>query len=258
MGVVNFIHPDAKLGSNVTVGYYSVIEDDVVIGEGTIISHNVTILKGTRIGKNCRIYSGAVIGEIPQDLKFEGEYTTTEIGDNTTIRECVTINRGTSDRMKTVVGSNCLLMAYVHIAHDVIVGNHCILANQASIAGHVIIDDFVIIEGGAVAVQQFVHIGQHAFITGGSKVRKNVPPYMKVGREPLSYVGINSVGLKRRGFEDSDIRIIEDIYRLIFVQNSNVGKGIEQVESLIAPNSYKDEIILFIKNSDKGVIKGLA
>ena len=258
MGEMNFIHPETKLGSNVIVGYFSVIEEDVIIGDGTFISHNVTILKGTRIGKNCRIYPGAVIGEIPQDLKFDGEYTTVEVGDNTTIRECVTINRGTSDRMKTVVGSNCLLMAYVHIAHDVIVGNYCILANQASIAGHVIIDDFVIIEGGAVAVQQFVHIGKYAFVTGGSKVRKNVPPYMKVGREPLSYVGINSVGLKRRGFEDSDIRIIEDIYRLIFVQNANVGKGIDQVENLIPQNKYKDEIILFIKSSDKGVIKGLA
>lgn len=254
----NSIHPEAKLGANVTVGYYSVIEEDVIIGDGCEIGHNVTILKGSRIGKNCKIFPGAVIGAIPQDLKYDGEYTTVEIGDYTTIRECVTVNRGTIDRMKTVVGSHCLLMAYVHIAHDVIVGDYCILANQASIAGHVVIDDYVIIEGGAVAVQQFVHIGKHAFITGGSKVRKNIPPYIKVGREPLSYVGINSVGLKRRGYEDSDVRMIEDIYRLIFVQNANIGKGMEQVENSIASNKYKEEIILFIKNSDKGVIKGLA
>ena len=246
------------MGTNVTVGYFSVIEEDVIIGDGCEIGHNVTILKGSRIGKNCKIFPGAVIGAIPQDLKYDGEYTTVEIGEHTTIRECVTINRGTIDRMKTVVGSHCLLMAYVHIAHDVIVGDYCILANQASIAGHVVIDDYVIIEGGAVAVQQFVHIAKHAFITGGSKVRKNIPPYIKVGREPLSYVGINSVGLKRRGYEDSDIRMIEDIYRLIFVQNTNIGKGMEQVENSMAPNKYKEEIISFIKNSDKGVIKGLA
>jgi UDP-N-acetylglucosamine acyltransferase len=254
---MNSIHPNAKLGAGVNVGHFSVIEEDVVIGEGTEIGHNVTILNGSRIGKNCIIFPGAVIGAIPQDLKYAGEYTTAEIGDNTTIRECVTINRGTTDRMKTVVGSNCLLMAYVHIAHDVIVGDHCIIANQASIAGHVVIDDFVIIEGGAVAVQQFVHIGKHVFVTGGSKVRKNIPPYIKAGREPLAYVGVNSVGLKRRGFEDEGIRNIEDIYRLIFVKNANMGKGIEQVESTLPSSKYKEEIIAFIKSSEKGVIKGL-
>lgn len=251
------IHPNAKIGTGVSVGGFTVIEEDVVIGDGCEIGHNVTILKGSRLGKNCRVFPGAVIGAIPQDLKFDGEYTTTEIGNNTTIRECVTINRGTADKQKTIVGNNCLLMAYVHIAHDVKVGDYCILANQASIAGHVIIDDHVIIEGGAVGVQQFVHIGKHAFITGGSKVRKNVPPYVKAGREPLAYVGINSVGLKRRGFEDADIRNIEDIYRLIFVQNSNVGKGLEQVESTLENSKYKEEITSFIKGSDKGVIKGL-
>lgn len=254
---MNMIHPDAKLAKDVKVGYYSVIEDDVIIGEGTDIGHNVTILKGSRIGKNCKIFPGAVVGAIPQDLKFAGEYTTTEIGDNTTIRECVTINRGTADKKKTVVGSNCLLMAYVHVAHDVKIGNHCILANQASIAGHVVMDDYVIVEGGAVGIQQFVHIGHHAFITGGSRVRKNIPPYVKVGREPLSFVGVNSVGLKRRGYDDSDIKEIEDIYRIVFVQNANIGKGIDQVQELIESSEYKDEIISFIKNSEKGVIKGL-
>lgn len=257
MAGLNSIHPNAKLGEGVNVGHFSVIEEDVVIGEGTEIGHNVTILNGSRIGKNCIIFPGAVIGAIPQDLKYAGEYTTAEIGDNTTIRECVTINKGTTDRMKTVVGSNCLLMAYVHIAHDVVVGDSCIIANQASIAGHVLIDDFVIIEGGAVAVQQFVHIGKHAFVTGGSKVRKNIPPYIKAGREPLAFVGVNSVGLKRRGFEDEEIRKIEDIYRLIFVQNANIGKGLEQVENTLTPSIFKEEIIGFIKSSDKGVIKGL-
>lgn len=257
MAGMNSVHENATMGAGVSVGDFSVIEEDVVIGEGTHIGHNVTILNGSRIGKNCTIFPGAVIGAIPQDLKYNGEYTTAEVGDNTVIRECVTINKGTADRMKTKVGSNCLLMAYVHIAHDVIVGDHCIIANQASIAGHVVIDDYVIIEGGAVAVQQFVHIGSHSFITGGSKVRKNVPPYIKAGREPLAYVGINSVGLKRRGFEDEEIRNIENIYRLIFVQNANIGKGIEQVELTIPDTKFKKEIISFIKNSDKGVVKGL-
>lgn len=257
MAEMNSVHENASIGAGVNVGNFSVIEEDVVIGDGTQIGHNVTILNGSRIGKNCTIFPGAVIGAIPQDLKYDGEYTSAEIGDNTVIRECVTINKGTTDRMKTKVGSNCLLMAYVHIAHDVIVGDHCILANQASIAGHVVIDDYVIIEGGAVAVQQFVHIGNHSFITGGSKVRKNVPPYIKAGREPLAYVGINSVGLKRRGFEDEEIRNIENIYRLIFVQNANIGKGIEQVELTFPETKFKEEIISFIKNSDKGVVKGL-
>lgn len=254
---MNYIHPKAKLGNDVIVGKFSVIEEDVIIGEGTEIGHNVTILNGTRIGKNCKVFPGAVLGAIPQDLKYQGENTTAEIGDNTTIREFVTINRGTSDKMKTVVGSNCLLMAYVHIAHDVKIGNHCILANQASIAGHVIIDDYVIIEGGSVGIQQFVHVGEHVFVTGASKVRKDIPPFIKVGRDPLSYVGINSVGLQRRGYSEEDIRSIEDIYRLIFVQNSNVGKGMEQVEKSLPESKYKKEIISFIKNSDRGVVKGL-
>jgi UDP-N-acetylglucosamine acyltransferase len=257
MAELNDIHRNATLGKGVIVGNFTVIEGDVVIGEGSEIGNNVTILDGTRIGKNCKVFPGAVIGAIPQDLKYDGEKTTVEIGDNTTIRECVTINKGTIDKMATIVGNDCLLMAYVHIAHDVIIGNHCIIANQASIAGHVIIDDYVIIEGGGVGIQQFVHIGEYAFITGASKVRKNVPPYIKVGRDPLSYVGVNRVGLLRRGYEDADIRSIEDIYRLIFVQNSNVGKGIEQVESLIPDNRYKKEIISFIKSSSKGVVKGL-
>ena len=257
MSAENMVHPNAKIGKEVTIGYYTVIEDDVVIGDGCEIGHNVTILAGSRLGKNCRVFPGAVIGAIPQDLKFSGEYTTTEIGDFTTIRECVTVNRGTSDKMKTVVGSHCLLMAYVHIAHDVVVGDYCILANQASIAGHVVIDDHVIIEGGAVGVQQFVHIGRHSFITGGSRVRKNVPPFVKAGREPLAFVGINTVGLKRRGFDDASVKIIEDIYRLVFVQNANLGKGLEQVKEKIENSKFKDEIIAFIKSSDKGVIKGL-
>lgn len=256
MGLNHIIHPDAKLGQNVQVGYYSVIEADVQIGEGTLISHNVTILSGARIGKNCRIFPGAVIAAIPQDLKFNNEYSTVEIGDNTTIRECVTVNRGTVDREKTTIGKNCLLMAYVHIAHDVIVGDNCIIANSASVAGHVVIDDHVVIEG-IVGIQQFVRIGRFAFVSGGSKVRKNIPPFVKVARDPLAYAGVNSVGLKRNGYGSDKVKAIEDIYRILYVQNSNLSKGVDEAKKNLAENPYVQEILEFIETSDNGVIKGM-
>ncbi len=249
------IHPDAKIGKNVEIGPFTTIHGDVEIGDGTVIYSNVTIMDGARIGKNCKIFPGAVISAIPQDLKFAGEITTAEIGDNTTIRECVTINRGTSDRNKTTVGSNCLLMAYTHLGHDVIVGNNCILANAASIAGHVTIHDYAILEG-VVAVQQFLSIGTHAFVAGGSLVRKNVPPYVKAAREPLSYAGVNAIGLRRRGFSDQVIGYIEDAYRLIFVQNKNITKGLAAVETEIPDCPEKEEIIRFIRSSTKGIMRG--
>ncbi|MCH2216121.1 MAG: acyl-ACP--UDP-N-acetylglucosamine O-acyltransferase [Flavobacteriales bacterium] len=250
------VHPSARLGENVTVNAFTSISGDVVIGDGTIVHSNATIMDGARIGKNCEIFPGAVISAIPQDLKFKGEKTTTEIGDNTTIRECVTINRGTIDKRKTVVGSNSLLMAYTHLGHDVVVGNNCILANAASIAGHVIIEDFAILEG-IVAVQQFVTIGKHSFIAGGSLVRKNVPPFVKAAREPLSYAGVNSIGLQRRGFKESVISAIQDTYRLIYIQNRNITRGIEMVEEQVAEIDEVKDIISFIRSSDKGIMKGL-
>jgi UDP-N-acetylglucosamine acyltransferase len=250
-----YIHPNARIGKNVTIEPFSYIGGDVEIGDGTWIGPNATIMDGARIGKDCRIFPGAVISAIPQDLKFQGEVTTVEIGNNTTIRECVTINRGTSDRNKTVVGDNCLLMAYVHIAHDVIVGNNVILANTANIAGHVTIEDYVILEG-VVAVQQFVTIGQHAFIAGGSLVRKNVPPYIKAAREPLSFAGVNAIGLRRRGFDPTVISQIEDIYRHIFVHGTNVSKSIEEIKASIAESDEKVRILEFIEASDKGIIRG--
>jgi len=250
-----FIHQNAKIGANVTIDPFSYIAGDVEIGEGTWIGPNVTIMDGARIGKNCQIFPGAVISAIPQDLKFKGEKTTAEIGDNTTIRECVTVNRGTSDRNKTVVGSNCLLMAYVHIAHDVLVGNNVILANTANIAGHVTIEDHVILEG-VVAVQQFVKIGEHSFIAGGSLVRKNVPPFVKAAREPLTYAGINAIGLRRRGYDTAIISQIEDIYRHIFVHGTNVSKSIEEIKASIADSPQKTQILKFIEESDKGIIRG--
>lgn len=250
-----FIHPDAKIGQGVTIDPFSYVAGDVEIGDGTWIGPNVTIMDGARIGKNCRIFPGAVISAIPQDLKFDGEKTTAEIGDNTTIRECVTINRGTKDRFKTVVGNNCLLMAYVHIAHDAHVGNHVILANTANIAGHVTIQDHAILEG-VVAVQQFVTIGAHAFVAGGSLVRKDVPPFVKAAREPLTFAGVNAIGLRRRGFESSAIAQIEDIYRKIFVMGTNVTKSINEIDEEFDASNEKSIILDFIKNSDKGIIRG--
>ncbi len=249
------IHPDAKIGEGVTIEPFSTVYGDVEIGDGTWIGPNVTIMDGARIGKNCRIFPGAVISAIPQDLKFAGEVTTAEIGDNTTIRECVTMNRGTSDRMTSKVGDNCLLMAYVHVAHDCIIGNNVILANCVNLAGHVTIEDHAILEG-LVAVQQFLRIGAHAFIAGGSLVRKNVPPFVKAAREPLGYVGINSVGLKRRGFDETTIRDVEHIYRLIYVHNDNTSKGVDAVLRELPDSVHRENILSFIKGSEKGIMRG--
>jgi len=257
MSDLAYIHPDAKIGKNVTIEPFASIYGDVEIGEGTWIGPNVVIMDGARIGKNCRIFPGAVISAVSQDLKYKGEYTTTHIGDNTTIRECVTIHKGTTDRNKTVVGNNCLLMAYVHVAHDCLIGNNVIIANSTQLAGHITIDDWVIIEG-MVGTQQFVHIGEHAFIAGGSLVRKNVPPYVKAAREPLSYVGVNSVGLRRRGFTDQQIMNVEDIYRVVYVQNSNITTALKVADIELPLSEEKDTILDFIKGSTKGIMRGLS
>ncbi len=256
MSSQSFIHPEAKLGKNVTVSPFAVINANVEIGDGTWIGPHTTIMEGARIGKNCKIFPGAVISAIPQDLKFSGEETTVEIGDNTTIREFVTINRGTKDRMKTSVGSNCLLMAYVHIAHDCAIGNNVILANSVTLAGHINIEDWAILEG-LVAVQQFVHVGAHSFVTGGSLVRKNIPPYVKAAREPLSYIGVNSVGLRRRGFSNERILQIEDIYRTIYVKGYNVSNALSIVEQEAPASVEKNLIVNFIRDSKDGIIRGI-
>lgn len=249
------IHPNAKIGKDVTIEPFATIYDDVEIGDGTWIGPNAVIMSGARIGKNCKVFPGAVIAAIPQDLKFKGEYTTVEIGDNVTIRECVTINRGTVDRMKTVVGNNCLIMAYVHIAHDCVVGNNCILANSVNLAGHVNVEDWAILEG-IVAVQQFVTIGEHSFIAGGSLVRKNVPPFVKAAREPLSYVGVNSIGLRRRGLPDETITEIENIFREIYIKSSNISSGLAVVKQEFDASKERDQILNFIESAEKGIIRG--
>jgi len=252
-----YVHPDARMGKDVTVEPFASIYGDVVVGDGSWIGPNSVLMDGARIGSKCRIYPGAVIGAIPQDLKFAGEHTTAEVGDGTTIRECVTINRGTADREKTAVGANCLLMAYVHLAHDCILGNNIVVANSVNLAGHVTIDDWAILEGN-VAVQQFIHIGAHSFIAGASLVRKNVPPFVKAAREPLSYVGVNVVGLRRRGFDDAAVARIEDIYREIFVRNTNVDRAVQNVEQTLPRSPERGLILDFIRNSPKGIMRGLA
>jgi UDP-N-acetylglucosamine acyltransferase len=251
-----YIHPQAKIAENVVIEPFVTIYKDVIIEEGTWIGSNVTIMDGARIGKNCRIFPGAVISAPPQDLKYNGEASTVTVGDNTVIRECVTLNRGTAlDKNTTTVGSNCLLMAYVHIAHDCIIGNNVIIANSVQLAGHIEVQDFAFI-GGASAVHQFVSIGAHSIISGGSLVRKDVPPYTKAGREPLSYVGINSVGLRRRGFSSEQIFEIQDIYRTIFLKKFNISRALDIIETEREPTEIRDEILDFIRNSNRGVMKG--
>jgi UDP-N-acetylglucosamine acyltransferase len=251
-----YIHPQAQIADNVVIEPFVTIYKDVVIGEGTWIGSNVTIMDGARIGKNCRIFPGAVVSAPPQDLKYKGEASTVTIGDNTIIRECVTLNRGTAlDKNTTTIGNNCLLMAYVHVAHDCVIGNNVIIANSVQLAGHIEVQNFAFI-GGASAVHQFVSIGAHSIISGGSLVRKDVPPYTKAGREPLSYVGINSVGLRRRGFTSDQINEIQDIYRTIFLKKLNVSKALDIIETEREPTEIRDEIIDFIRNSNRGVMKG--
>lgn len=250
-----YIHPEARIAANVVIEPFVVIHKNVVIDEGSWIGSHVTIMEGARIGKNVKIFPGAVISAIPQDLKFAGEETTAEIGDNTTIRECVTVNRGTVDKYKTVIGKNCLLMAYVHVGHDSMIGDSCILGNTVQLAGHVVIDDFAIF-GGACAVQQFAKVGAHAYIGGGSLVRKDVPPFVKAAREPLSYAGINSVGLRRRGYNNDQINEIQEIYRLIYLRGLNNADALDKIELELPSSRERDEILNFIRTSERGIMKG--
>ncbi len=249
------VDPTADLGTNVQVDPFTMIHENVVIGENSWIGSNVTIFPGARIGKNCKIFPGAVIAGIPQDLKFQGEDSTVVIGDNTTIRECVTISRGTVDKQTTIIGSNCLLMAYVHVAHDCVIGNHVIIANSVQIAGHVSIDDWAIV-GGSSAVHQFVKIGMHSMVSGGSLVRKDVPPFTKAAREPLSYAGVNSLGLRRRGFSSDSIAHIQEVYRYLFLNSMNNSKALEEIEVNLPATKERDEILNFIRSSERGVMKG--
>lgn len=250
-----YVHPDATIGPNVEISPFAYIEADVEIGEGSWIGPHAVLMSGTRLGKGCKVFPGAVLGAIPQDLKFEGEYSLLEVGDNTTIREYCTLNRGTKAAGRTVVGSNCLLMAYVHVAHDCVLGNHCILANNVTLAGHIEVGDWAIL-GGLVAVHQFVRIGDHVMIGGGSLVRKDVPPFVKAAREPLSYAGVNTIGLQRRGFSDDQMKTIQSVYRLMYVKNNNLRKGISDAETLLEASAERDAVLNFVKRSERGLMRG--
>ena len=245
----------AKIGKNVVVEPFTTIAGDVEIGEGTWIGPNVTIMDGARIGKNCRIFPGTVISAIPQDLKFDGEDTHVIIGDGTTIRECVTVNRGTKALGYTKIGNNCLIMATTHIAHDCVLGDHVIIVNGSAIAGHVEVGDYTVM-GGLSAVHQFSKIGKHVMISGGTLVRKDIPPYVKVAREPMSYAGINSVGLRRRGFSNEKIFELQKIYKFLFQSKLNTSQALNLIEKDMLPTAERDEILEFIRNSPRGIVKG--
>lgn len=252
---LSHIHPDAKIGKDVEIGPFVTIDKNVEIGDGSRIGSNVTILEGARIGKNVTIFPGAVISAIPQDLKFRGEDTTAVIGDNTVIRECVTVNRGTAAKGRTVVGKNCLIMAYCHVAHDCIVGNNVIMSNAVQLAGEVVVDDFAIIGGGAL-VHQFCHIGPHVMIQGGALINKDIPPYVKAARDPIAYTGINSIGLRRRNFSSETIREIQEIYRYLYLSGLNNTDAVERIEAELPATAERDEIVMFVRNSKRGIIRG--
>ena len=249
------VHPNAKIGENVTIDPFAVIEEDVVIGDGCHIFPHAVILNGARLGKNCRVFPGAVIAGIPQDLKFKGEITTAEIGDNTTLRECVTVNRGTASKGKTTVGTNCLIMAYSHIAHDCVVKNNVIIGNASQIAGEVEIDDFAIVSGGSL-VHQFTRISQHVMIQGGSRIGKDIPPYTLIGRDPIVYCGINIVGLRRRGFTNQQVYQIQDFYRTLYTRGLNNTDALKAIETEYDQTPERDLILHFIKSSKRGIVRG--
>lgn len=250
-----YIHPDAKLGNNVTVEPFAFIDQNVEIGEGTVVMSGANIRSGSRVGKNCTISPGAVVGGIPQDLKFKGEDSLAIIGDNTMIRECVTVNRGTASKGRTIVGSNCLLMAYSHIAHDCILGDYVIVGNATQLAGEVEVEHHAILSGGTL-VHQFSRIGPHVMIQGGTRLGKDIPPYIIAGREPVCYSGVNLVGLRRNGYSNEKINEIQEIYRVIYQAGFNFSDAIIKVEKEFEETPEMRLIVDFVKNSPRGIVRG--
>ena len=251
------VHPEAKIGNNVIIEPFATIGKDVVIGDGTWVGPTAVIMDGARIGKNCKIFPGAIVSAIPQDLKYEGEDSLLEVGNNATIREFCTVNRGTKATGKTVIGNNTLLMAYVLVAHDCVIGNQCVLVNGTTLGGEVFVDDWAIISAQTI-IHQFCSVGKHVMISGGSKMGRDVPPYITAAREPLSYYGVNSIGLSRRNFSKEKIAGIQDIYRIIFQKGLNTSNAVEKIEKDIPDSEEKTEILSFIKNSRRGLIKGFS
>ena len=256
MGNMYSVHPEAKIGNNVQIGNFTNISADVEIGDNCEIYGNVTIFPGARIGDNVKIFPGAVVSGIPQDLKFRGEKTYAYVGNGTTLRECVTVNRGTASKGETRVGENCLIMAYSHVAHDCRIGNRVIVSNATQFAGEVIVDDAAVIGGGSL-IHQFCHLGRNIMLQGGALVNKDIPPFVKAAREPISYVGLNSVGLHRNGFSEEEIRHIADIYRILYMSDLNVTNAVRLIEETIPQSEYRDEIVNFVTNSDRGIIRSV-
>lgn len=254
MGNNYFVDAHARIGNNVSIGNYTNIYGDVEIGDNCEIHGNVTIYPGARIGSGVRIFPGAVVAAIPQDLKFKGEETFAYVGDGTTLRECVTVNRGTASKGKTVVGQNCLLMAYSHVAHDVVVGNRVIISNATQLGGEVMIDDCAVIGGGSL-IHQFCHLGRNIMLQGGALVNKDIPPYVKAAREPISYVGLNSIGMHRNGFSNEEIQQVAEIYRILYMSELNVTNAIRLIKETIPDSRFKEEIVTFVENSERGVIR---
>lgn len=254
MDATRFVSPDAKIGENVKIGPFSCIYENVEIGDDCEIMNNATILPGARLGRGVKVFPGAVIGAVPQDLKFRGEDTLAIVGDYTTVRECATINRGTASKGQTVVGSNCLLMAYTHVAHDCKIGNNVIVSNAVQFGGEVVVDDFAVIGGGSL-IHQFCHLGKYIMLQGGALVNKDIPPYVKAAREPISFVGLNAVGLHRHGFSKEDVMQISEIYRILYMSDLNVTNAVKLILSSLPESSFRDEIVNFVENSERGVIR---
>ena len=252
-----YINPDARLADDVTVGPFTTIASNVEIGPGTKIGSNVTILEGTRIGAGCTIFPGAVVGAVPQDLKFRGEDTLAIIGDNTTLRECVTVNRGTASKGFTRVGSNTLIMAYSHVAHDCVVGNNVIISNASQLAGEVVVDDFAVIGGGSL-IHQFCHIGSHIMMQGGALVNKDIPPFIRAAREPISFTGINTIGLRRRGFSSETIELIQEAYRILYFSGLGIADALAEIEAKLPATPERDAIVGFVRSSERGILRGYA
>lgn len=250
-----FVHPEARIGKDVVIEPFAYIDRNVEIDEGTVIMAHASVLSGARIGKNCTVFPHATVSAIPQDLKFRGEDSLAIVGDRTTVRECATVNRGTASKGFTIVGKDCLLMAYSHVAHDCVLKDFVILGNATQLAGEIEIDDYAILSGGTL-VHQFTRIGAHTMIQGGSKVPKDIPPYTMVGREPLTYVGLNVVGLRRRNFPSEQINSIQEIYRYLYQTGYNTTQALERIENELPKTAERDYITTFIKNSSRGIIRG--
>lgn len=251
------VDPAAKIGEGVEIGPFCNIYGNVEIGDGTRLLGSVTVMDGARIGKNCTIFPGAVISAIPQDLKFRGEETFAFIGDNCTLRECVTVNRGTASRGYTRIGNNCLIMAYCHVAHDCVLHNGIIMSNATQLAGEVIVDDCAVIGGGTL-IHQFCHIGAYVMIQGGALINKDIPPYVKAAREPITFTGLNVVGMKRHGFDADQMRQVQDIYHILFQSRLNTSDAIKEILIAIPDTPIRQSIVDFVNASGRGILKGYA